>query len=81
MNGNVENLILEHLRNLRGELAATREDVRNITVRLGNVERGIALLHQDNANIRNIVAEQGVRLDRLDGRVERIEHRLNLANG
>ncbi|QNN48042.1 hypothetical protein H9L17_07960 [Thermomonas brevis] len=72
-------LVLEHLRGIRSSVDALRTDVGEIKNRLLGVEQGIAVLHQDASNLRSIVAEQGVRLDRLNTRVERIEQRLELA--
>ena len=72
-------LVLEHLRGIRGVVDALRTDMIEIKTRISGVEQGIAVLHQDVSNLRSIVAEQGVRLDRLTSRVERIEQRLELA--
>jgi predicted nuclease with TOPRIM domain len=61
----VENLILDHLRQLCGAVDALREDMREVKTRLG-------ILVGQFANLSS-------RLDRLDARVERIERRLDLA--
>ncbi len=60
-----ENLVLEHLRHIRGAVDALRDDMRDVKVRLGTLETQYASLSN--------------RIDRLDGRVERIERRLSLA--
>ena len=60
-----ENLVLEHLRHIRGAVDAVREDMREVKGRLG-------ILANQYAKLSN-------RLDRMDGRVERIEKRLELA--
>ena len=60
-----ENLVLEHLRHIRGAVDSVREDMREVKGRLG-------ILANRYANLSN-------RLDRMDGRVERIEKRLELA--
>ena len=62
----VENLILDHLRHLRSGLDGVREDMREVKTRLGILE--------------NQYASMSSRLDRIDGRVERIERRLDLAD-
>ena len=64
---NVENIILEQLRAIRADLADLKADTKT---RLLNIEQGIANLHQDSANLRSIVAEQSVRLDRIERRLE-----------
>ena len=77
-------LVLEHLRGIRASVDAVRNDVSEIKIRIGAVEQGIAVLHQDVSSLRSIVAEQGTRLDRLGdrigriGRIGRIEQRLEL---
>ena len=42
MTESVENLILEHLRAIRADVAAVREDVREIKQRLSSLEAAIA---------------------------------------
>lgn len=66
------NLVLEHLRHIRGAVDALREDMRETKARLGRLEVNLAQTQVG-------VAELSVRLDRLDARVERIEARLDLA--
>ena len=60
-----ESLILEYLRRLDAGMQLLREDVGDLKRRLTGVEEGLAGVN--------------CRLDRLDGRVERIERRLDLA--
>jgi predicted nuclease with TOPRIM domain len=59
-----ESLVLEHLRHIRSAVDGLRDDMREVKGRLG-------ILESQYANLSN-------RMDRLDARVERIEHRLNL---
>ena len=65
-------LILNMLRAIRTEQAAQREKLDEIIIRLGRLEREVAGRHGDYAGL-------SVRLDNLDRRVGRIEHRLELA--
>ena len=67
-----ENLILEHL--LRGQLDRMENDIGEIKSRLGRLEAGHAQIHVT-------LAEQSLRLDRLDARVAPIEKRLDLVEG
>jgi septal ring factor EnvC (AmiA/AmiB activator) len=80
MADNVENLILEHLRAIRADIGGIREDVREIKQRLTSLETAVAGLRRDNANLYGDVIDQQSRYDRLAERVERIEHRLGLAD-
>lgn len=60
----VENLVLEHLRHIRGAVDDLRVDMREVKSRLG-------ILGAQYASLSN-------RLDRIGERVERIERRLDL---
>ena len=81
MADNVENLILEHLRAIRADIGGIKEDVREIKQRLTSLETATAGLRRDNANLYGDVIDQQKRYDRLAERVERIERRLDLAEG
>jgi predicted nuclease with TOPRIM domain len=61
-----DNVVLEHLRHIRSAVDGLRDDMREVKGRLG-------ILESQYASLSN-------RLDRLDGRGERIEQRLNLAD-
>jgi hypothetical protein len=73
-----DNLVLEHLKALCNELPAAKSDIqaglRDIKARLTSIERHQAGSYLDSAR-------QGSRIDELDRRIERIEHRLELADG
>lgn len=60
-----DNIVLEHLRHIRGVADDLHDDMREVKGRLG-------VLESTYANLSN-------RLDRIDNRVERIEQRLSLA--
>jgi predicted nuclease with TOPRIM domain len=62
----VDNVALEHLRHIRSAVDGLRDDMREVKGRLG-------ILESQYANLSN-------RLDRMDGRVERIEQRLSLTD-
>ena len=64
MTDDVSNLILEHLRHLRAGQDALRADMLEVKERLGQLEAGYASLSR--------------RIDRMDGRLVRIETRLGL---
>jgi chromosome segregation ATPase len=68
-----DNILLEHLRAIRGVLDRHSEDLREIKERIGILETGVGNLGSQYASL-------STRLDRLDERVARIERRLDLAN-
>lgn len=73
MTDGTESLVLTMLRAMRGDLGALRDDVREIKVRMTNVEQAIA--HQAV-----VTAQVQVSIDRLSTRVERIVQRLSLVH-
>lgn len=78
MTDNGENLILEHLRGIRGDIGGLKEDMREVKQRLNSIEAAIAGVRRDNAHIYSDVTDQNARFDRLAERVERIERWLEL---
>jgi hypothetical protein len=72
MASNHENLVLEHLRHIRGKVDQIAEDVETVKMRLNSVERSVAGFHEDLAIISR-------RLDGVDGRINKVE-RLELAS-
>ena len=66
-----DNLVLEHLRHMRGQLDRIENRLGDLAIRLGHVERSAA----EHAVQ---LAEINAKFDRLDARVTRIENRLNL---
>jgi predicted nuclease with TOPRIM domain len=66
-----DNLILEHLRAIRGTLDRHSDELREIKERIGILETGVGNLGAQYASL-------STRLDRLDDRVARIERRLDL---
>lgn len=74
----IENLILEHLKKIQAEQAASRERDSEIMARLGQIESGIARINQtESANYSEIITDRHI-VDKLKERLERIERRLEL---
>ena len=71
MTDGVENLILEHLKAIRAELGKLAEKIDTLTQRVGSLERHSSMIHDDMVSIQ-------MRLDKHDGRLDRIEKRLDL---
>ena len=66
-----DNLVLEHLRHIRAAVDDVRSELRELKTRVGRMEVNIAQLHEQGA-------EHSVRMDKIDGRLDRIERRLQL---
>jgi uncharacterized coiled-coil protein SlyX len=75
---NVENLLLEHLRAIRGDVADIKVDVRELKNRVTTLEAGLATLMQQIGHMAGSLAQQQASFDRMVERVERIERRLDL---
>jgi len=77
MTENTENLVLEILRRMQGDMVAMRTELRDglnrVEVRLGLVEQGLASLLSVSASDRDEIRS-------LRRRVERIERRLALSD-
>ena len=58
------NLVLDHVRHIRGQLDGMAADIHDMKLRVTNVEEGLALVNR--------------RLERVDERLDRIERRLDL---
>lgn len=76
----VNNLVLEHLRVIRTDIRDLRDTLLEQGHRLTRIEVGLAGLRRDQAIDAAGVAEMGLRIDRLTEKVQRIEHRLDLAD-
>ena len=79
MTDNVDNLIVEHLRHIRGRVDQIAEDMTDIKHRMPSLEAGMALVKREVAAGDDTDARQQVSLDRLVQRIERIEKRLELS--
>jgi hypothetical protein len=74
MSDDPDNLVLVFLRRIDTRLERLAEDMRDVKQRMTSLEAQIALLHGD-------FARQSERIDRIEIRLERIEHRLDLREG
>ncbi|OGT93865.1 MAG: hypothetical protein A2286_03040 [Gammaproteobacteria bacterium RIFOXYA12_FULL_61_12] len=75
---NVENLLLEHLRAIRADISALREDGREIKQRLSGLETGVAGIRREMVGHYEDSTLLHNRVDRISERIERIERRLEL---
>ena len=68
------NLVLEHLRHIRSRVDGLTDDMRQVILRLGAIER-----HNAGLNISDV--SQNAEIDQIKGRLQRIERRLELNDG
>ena len=65
INGNTENLVLEHLRAIRADIAHMKDDVREIKLRVNTLKNGKTTIIQQISHLTGMAAEQHVLYDRL----------------
>jgi hypothetical protein len=65
------NIVIKHLRHIRGRVDVLTDDMRQVKLRLGIIEGHIAANSMSEAS-------QNVKIDRIKDRLERIERRLEL---
>ena len=73
-----DNLIIEHLRAVRTEIAAVKTDTADVRHRLGSVENFIVDIRRNVLHLFEDIAHQQLTMDKLLDRVQRIEKRLDL---
>lgn len=73
MTAEMDNIVLEHLRHIRGKVDRISEDMETVKMRLNSVERSVAGFHDDLAIISR-------RLDAVDSRMNQVEARLEIAS-
>jgi hypothetical protein len=74
----VDNSAIVLFRRLDTKMDRLADDVREVRERLTSVELGLAGVRRDIGGLAGSDARIQVRIDRLDGRLERIEKRLDL---
>lgn len=78
MNDNVEHIMLDHLRALRGGQDRIEQKLSEITARLTSLQTAVVKSRSDNLSMQEDVYRQQSMFDRLAERVERIERRLEI---
>ena len=78
MTDQIDNIILEHLKAIRSELAEIKADTSDIKLRLHSVDTSVIELRRNDVHLFEDDARQQVSLDKLLERIQRIEKRLEL---
>lgn len=78
MSDNVENLILEHLRHIRGKVDQIASDMDDLKARMSSLEVSMVSVKREVNHGDEVDARHQVSLDKLAKRIERIETRLEL---
>jgi outer membrane murein-binding lipoprotein Lpp len=78
MTDNIENLVLEHWRYIRGRVDQIADDLVDLKHRMSGLEQAMNLVRREVNLGDETDARQQVTLDRLVERIERIERRLEL---
>lgn len=76
---NIENLLLEHLNQFQAGQERIERDLREVKSRLSLLESGQASVLQHIGHMVSGIAGQQRSLDHLSERIDRIDHRLELA--
>jgi predicted nucleic acid-binding Zn-ribbon protein len=75
MADDTSNIVIEHLRHIRGSVDRLAEDIRELKHRVTTVEQQMSSLTATEANH---YASLASRMDRIENRLDRIERRLEL---
>jgi septal ring factor EnvC (AmiA/AmiB activator) len=74
-----DNLIVEHLRAMRTEIAAVKSDTADTRQRVISVETSVVDMRRNVVHVFEDIAHQQLTMDKLLDRVQRIEKRLSLS--
>jgi hypothetical protein len=75
---NIENLVLEHLRHIRGHVDQIAENMGDPKHRMSGLEQAMNLVKREINLSEETDARQQITLDKLAERIGRIERRLEL---
>ena len=78
MSDTPDNLVLELLRALRGDVAKLSEEVRGLRDRVSGLELAVAGIRRDLGFLGETVAQMQASQDRFSDRLDRIERRLDI---
>jgi len=73
-----ENLVIEHLRAMRGEIASVKADTRDMRQRVGSIDTSVVDMRRNVVHLFEEISHYQVTMDKMLERVQRIERRLDL---
>ena len=76
---NIESLVLEHLRHIRGKVDQISDDIADLKARMSSLESSMVAVKREVNNGEDVDARQQVSLDKIIRRIERLEARLEIA--
>lgn len=76
---NLESLVLEHLRHIRGKVDQITDDMGDLKARMSSLESSMIAVKREVNHGEEVDARQQVSLDKIVRRLERIEQRLEIA--
>ncbi|WP_414041697.1 hypothetical protein ACJU26_06495 [Acidithiobacillus sp. M4-SHS-6] len=79
MSDEIESLVLEHLRHIRGRVDQIAEDMGDMKHRISGLEQSMNLVKREINLSEETDARQQITLDKLIERIQRIERRLELS--
>ena len=79
MSESIDNLIPEHLKRFQAGQDRIERDLKDIKARLSTLEAGQGSVLQHIGHLASSIASQQVSIDHLSERIDRVEHRLELA--
>lgn len=78
MTAEIENIVLEHLRHIRGRVDQIADDVSDLKQRMTGLEVSMSLIKREVSYGDEVDTRQQITLDKLLSRIERIERRLSI---
>ena len=73
-----ENLVIEHLRAMRSEIASVKADTTDMRQRLCSIDTSVVDMRRNVVHLFEEIAHHQVTMDKMLERVQRIEKRLDL---
>lgn len=80
MSENIENLVLEHLRHIRGRVDQISSDVSDLKGRISSLEMSMVGVKRELTYGDEVDARQQISLDKIGERLARIEQRLEIGS-